>query len=122
MPGVRMFRIVVMKLMAPSTEEAPARCRARMPKSTDGPGWYSMPESGGYTVHPVPGPSPTNAERMSSTRPAASSQKLMLFMRGKAMSGVPIINGMNQFPKPPISAGMTTKNTMMKPCAVTSTL
>ena len=46
----------------------------------------------------------------------------MLFIRGKAMSGAPIISGTNQFPKPPIIAGMTTKNTMMKPCPVISTL
>ncbi len=45
----------------------------------------------------------------------------MLFMRGKAMSGAPIISGTNQLPKPPISAGMTTKNTMIRPCAVTTT-
>ena len=47
------------------------------------------------------------------------SQKLMLFMRGNAMSGAPIISGTNQLPKPPISAGMTTKNTMISPCALT---
>jgi hypothetical protein len=41
-----------------------------------------------------------------------SSQKEMLFMRGKAMSGAPIINGTNQLPKPPIMAGMTMKKIM----------
>ena len=51
-----------------------------------------------------------------------SSQKLMLFMRGNAMSGAPIISGTIQLPNPPISAGMTKKNTMIRPCAVTSTL
>ena len=39
-------------------------------------------------------------------------------MRGKAMSGAPIISGTNQLPKPPIRAGMTTKKTMIRPCAV----
>jgi hypothetical protein len=39
----------------------------------------------------------------------------MLFMRGNAMSGAPIIKGTNQLPKPPISAGITRKNTMMRP-------
>ena len=38
MPGARMLKIVVMKLMAPRIEEAPARCSARMTKSTAGPG------------------------------------------------------------------------------------
>ena len=39
-------------------------------------------------------------------------------MRGKAMSGAPIMSGTNQLPKPPIKAGMTTKNTMIRPWAV----
>ncbi len=42
-------------------------------------------------------------------------------MRGNAMSGAPIISGTNQLPKPPIIAGMTMKNTMIRPCAVIST-
>ncbi len=39
MPGARMLKIVVMKLMAPRIEEAPARCSDRIAKSTAGPGW-----------------------------------------------------------------------------------
>ena len=46
----------------------------------------------------------------------------MLFMRGNAMSGAPIISGTNQLPKPPIIAGITGKNTMISPCAVSTTL
>ncbi len=46
----------------------------------------------------------------------------MLFIRGKAMSGAPIISGTNQLPKPPIRAGITKKKIMIRPCAVTSTL
>ena len=46
-----------------------------------------------------------------------SSQKQMLFIRGKAMSGAPIMIGTNQLPKPPIIAGMTMKKTMIRPCA-----
>ena len=38
MPGARMLKIVVMKLIAPRIDEAPARCSARMTKSTAGPG------------------------------------------------------------------------------------
>ena len=34
------------------------------------------------------------------------------------MSGAPIISGMNQLPKPPISAGMTEKKIISRPCAV----
>ena len=57
----------------------------------------------------------------SSENEAGSSQKEMLFMRGKAMSGAPIIKGTIQLPNPPIIAGMTVKNTMIKPCAATTT-
>ena len=42
-------------------------------------------------------------------------------MRGKAMSGAPIMIGTNQLPNPPIIAGITMKNTMISPCAVMST-
>ncbi|MDT4885064.1 hypothetical protein FQZ97_1212670 [compost metagenome] len=38
MPGARMLRIVVMKLIAPRIDDAPEICRARMAKSTAGPG------------------------------------------------------------------------------------
>ena len=57
-----------------------------------------------------------------SAKDGTKSQKLMLFMRGNAMSGEPIINGTSQLPNPPIIAGMTTKKTMIRPCAVTMTL
>ena len=39
MPGARMLKMVVMKLMAPRIDEAPARWIDRMTKSIDGPGW-----------------------------------------------------------------------------------
>ena len=38
MPGARMLKIVVMKLIAPRIDEAPARCSDRMAKSIAGPG------------------------------------------------------------------------------------
>src|ERR1700681_3936465 len=46
----------------------------------------------------------------------------MLFKRGNAISGAPIIRGTNQLPKPPISAGIIMKNTMIRPWVVTKTL
>ena len=77
-------------------------------------------------VHPVPAPRPyppsTNAEPTSRMNAGTMSQKLMLFMRGNAMSGAPIMIGTNQLPNPPINAGMMRKNTMISPCAVTNTL
>ena len=50
-----------------------------------------------------------------------SSQNEMLFMRGNAISGAPIMIGTNQFPKPPIRPGITTKKTMIRPWAVVNT-
>src|SRR3974390_738320 len=82
MPGARMLKIVVMKLMAPSSDEAPARCSANSVKSTDAPGWNLIDESGGYSVQPGPDPSPENRPAMISTKAGTSSQKLMLFSRG----------------------------------------
>ena len=45
----------------------------------------------------------------------------MLFIRGNAMSGAPIISGTNQLPNPPIIAGISVKKIMISPCAVIST-
>lgn len=51
-----------------------------------------------------------------------SNQNLMLFIRGKAISGAPNISGTNQFPNPPIMIGITMKKIITKACAVTITL
>lgn len=61
-------------------------------------------------------------EASSSRKDGGSSQKLMLFMRGNAMSGAPIISGTNQFPNPPIMMGITMKKIITKAWAVTITL
>jgi len=50
------------------------------------------------------------------------NQKLMLFIRGKAISAAPSIRGTNQFPNPPIKIGITMKKIIIKACAVTTTL
>src|SRR5580693_7540101 len=126
MPGARMLKMVVMKLIAPRIEEAPARWIDRMAKSTAGPGWPEV-DSGAYNVQPVPTPlapgSPsTKVEIRSSAKDAGNSQNEILFMRGNAMSGAPIISGTNQLPKPPIIAGITMKKIMIRPCEVTNTL
>ena len=123
MPGARMLKIVVMKLMAPRIDDAPARWSDRITKSIAGPGWPTFEDSGGYMTQPPPKPfipgAPSTLSEMSSRRnEAGSSQNEMLFMRGKAMSGAPIMIGTNQLPKPPISAGMTMKKIMIRPCAV----
>src|SRR5580704_771567 len=126
MPGARMLKMVVMKLMAPRIDDAPAKWSDRIAKSTAGPGWPED-DSGAYMVQPAPTPlapgSPSTKEEVSSSaKEAGSSQKEILFMRGNAMSGAPIMRGTNQLPKPPIIAGMTMKKIMIRPCEVTNTL
>jgi hypothetical protein len=39
--------MVTIKLIAPIIEDAPARCKLKIPKSTAGPEWASMPLKGG---------------------------------------------------------------------------
>lgn len=46
-PGVRIFIIVVMNFMDASIEEAPARWREKIARSTDPPAWASPLDSGG---------------------------------------------------------------------------
>lgn len=70
----------------------------------------------------MPAPASTPAEARSSRKEGGRSQKLILFIRGKAMSGAPIIRGTNQFPKPPIMIGITMKKIITKAWAVTTTL
>jgi len=43
----RMFIIVVIKLIAPRIEEAPAKCNLKMAKSTEIPEWNKFPARGG---------------------------------------------------------------------------
>ena len=122
-----MLKIVVMKLIAPRIDEAPARCSAKITKSIAGPGWPTLPESGGYITQPppkpfMPGAPSMKAEMQSRANEDGSSQNEMLFIRGKAMSGAPIMIGTNQLPKPPMSAGMTIKKIMIRPCEVMITL
>ena len=70
----------------------------------------------------MPAPASTVEEASKRRKEGGSSQKLMLFMRGKAMSGAPIMRGTSQFPNPPIMIGMTMKKIITKACAVTITL
>ena len=115
---MRILRIVVIKLIAPNIDDAPAKCNANIAISTDGPACPNLADNGGYMVQPVPAPEPIVAETINNTTAGTKTQKLKLFKRGKAMSGAPIIRGINQFPKPPIKAGITTKKTISSPWAV----
>lgn len=79
-------------------------------------------DRGGYTVQPVPAPFSTAAEESRRRSDGGRSQKLMLFSRGKAISGAPSINGRSQFPNPPINTGITRKKIIRNACAVTIVL
>lgn len=117
-----MFIIVVIKLIAPRMLLTPARCRLKMVRSTEGLACARLEDNGGYTVHPVPAPPPATPPKHSRVKDGGRSQNLMLFIRGKAISGLPIIRGTNQLPKPPIKIGITIKKIMTKACAVTIVL
>ena len=121
-PSDRILKIVEIKLIAPKIEEIPAKWREKIARSTEAPVWAMLLDRGGYTVHPVPAPDSTAAEESNKIRAGGSSQKLMLFRRGKAISGAPNIKGTNQFPNPPIIIGITRKKIITKACAVTITL
>lgn len=93
-----------------------------MVRSTDAPAWARLPAKGGYTVHPVPAPASTIDDAKRSKNDGGSNQKLILFIRGNAISGAPIISGTSQFPKPPIIIGITIKKIITNAWAVTMTL
>jgi len=113
MPSPRMLEIVVIKFALPRILLTPARCREKIPMSTAPPGWPNV-ERGGYTVHPVPTPLSISPDMNKSVSAGGRSQNLMLFIRGKAMSGALTMRGTNQLPNPPIITGMTKKKIMMK--------
>jgi len=46
-PGALILIIVVIKLIAPMIEEAPAKCKLKIAKSTDGPACAIAPLNGG---------------------------------------------------------------------------
>jgi len=121
-PGDRILIIVVIKLIAPKIDETPAKCSLKIERSTDPPAWLTFDERGGYTVHPVPAPLSTNPPLNKRVNDGGNNQNLMLFIRGNAMSGAPIISGTSQFPKPPIMIGITIKKIITNACAVTITL
>ena len=121
-PSLRILMTVVIKLIEPRIDGAPARWREKIARSTDGPACAMFLDRGGYTVHPVPTPFSTVAEEIRRVREGGRSQNLKLFIRGKAISGAPSIRGSNQFPNPPIITGMTRKKIIKKAWAVTIVL
>lgn len=111
-----------MKLTEPRIEDAPARCKEKIARSTDGPACAMFLDRGGYTVHPVPAPFSTREDATSRIRADGRSQNLRLFRRGKIISGPASISGSSQFPNPPIRIGITKKKIIRKAWAVTIVL
>ena len=70
----------------------------------------------------MPAPASTTLLKSSIVKAGTRNQNLMLFNRGNAISGAPIIRGTNQFPNPPIKIGITIKKIIIKAWAVTTTL
>lgn len=97
-------------------------CNDRIAKSIETVSCPISPDSGGYKVHPVPGPDPIKNEQIKSARENGNSQKLKLFKRGNAISTVPHIRGKNQFPNPLIKIGITVKKIITTACEVTTVL
>lgn len=121
-PADRILITVVMKLTAPKIEEAPAICSEKIPISTEAPACAIPADKGGYTVQPVPTPLSTKPLPNKRVNEGGKSQNLILFIRGKAISGAPNIRGTSQFPNPPIMIGITIKKIITKAWAVTTTL
>ena len=69
----------------------------------------------------MPAPDSTNDDISSKKRAGGNSQKLLLFILGKAMPGAPSIRGINQLPNPPTIMGITMKKNIISACAVTTT-
>ncbi len=46
-PRARIFQIVEIKLIEPANDDAPARCKLKIAKSTDGVGCASIEDNGG---------------------------------------------------------------------------
>ena len=61
----------------------------------------------------MPAPDSTR-DLLINNRAGNKNQNLILFNRGKAISGAPNINGINQFPNPPIKIGITIKKIIIK--------
>jgi hypothetical protein len=62
----------------------------------------------------VPAPDSTKPLDRRRVRAGKRNQNLILFKRGKAISGAPIIKGTSQFPNPPIRIGITMKKIITK--------
>jgi hypothetical protein len=81
-PGTLILNMVVIKFIAPSKEETPAKWRLKIAKSTEPPECATIELKGGYTVQPVPAPNSTNDDESRRNKDGGNNQKLILFNLG----------------------------------------
>ena len=93
MPGARMRKTVTMKLTAPRIELVPTRMTATIHRFIPGPGLYLRLLTGGYAVQPASAAPPSKNPEAATSPEKGTIQKLRALMRGKAMSGAPIMSG-----------------------------
>ena len=93
MPGARMRKTVTMKLTAPRIELVPTRMSATIQRFMPGPGLYFRLLTGGYAVQPASAAPPNRNPEDATSPEKGTIQKLRALMRGKAMSGAPIMSG-----------------------------
>lgn len=116
-----MLNIVTIKFKDPKIDDIPVKCKAAIAQSTATVG-IKYVDRGGYKVQPVAGPEGATSEFAACINAIGINQKLMLFNLGNAISVAPTIIGMNQFPNPDISTGITEKNIIITACAVIKAL
>jgi hypothetical protein len=79
-------------------DDTPAKCKEKIPQSTEAPECAKIPLNGGYNVQPTPAPDSIKLESNNKNKEGGNNQKLILFNLGKAISGLPNIIGTIQFP------------------------
>jgi hypothetical protein len=105
---------VVIKFTAPAIEDIPAKCKEKIPISTEAAECAVIPQSGGYKVQPPPKPDSTKLDKINKIKLKGNNQKDKWFNLGKLISGLPNIIGTNQLPKAPINIGITKKKIIIK--------
>lgn len=99
--------MVVIKFIAPNIEDIPARCKAKIARSTDTLLCAEILANGGITTHDVPAPPSTKVLSTINRRDGTSNHNEILLSRGKLISTAPIIIGTRKLPKQPSVRGIT---------------
>lgn len=115
-------KIVEIKLIELAIEDNPAICKEKIIISIEEDIKYWIEVKGGYIVQPTPFKTPFKEEDNIRIKEGINNQNLILFKRGKHKSLELIIKGINQFPKPPIIAGITIKKIIIIAWIVTKEL